>query len=86
MTNKLMEASEKQRNGWSVERRRKQAEAIQKWQPWRKSTGPKSRRGKSNTARNAQKHGLRGQDWQDFLHLLARQRLFVRNVLQTLSE
>jgi len=46
-------------NGWSLERRAKQAEAIRHWQPWTQSTGPRTRKGKARAARNADKGGVR---------------------------
>ena len=39
--------------GWTEERRRKQAEAIKKWKPWEKSTGPRTEAGKARTRLNA---------------------------------
>lgn len=47
-------------SGWTPERRAKHAEAIRKWKPWEKSTGPKSAEGKKSAALNAYKHGHRG--------------------------
>lgn len=44
---------------WSPERRARQAEAIRTWQPWRKSTGPRTQDGKTRAAKNALKHGDR---------------------------
>lgn len=44
-------------NGWTPERRAKQAEAIRKWRPWEKSTGPKTDEGKAKVARNGYKGG-----------------------------
>jgi hypothetical protein len=43
------------RNGWTEERRARQAEAIRRWKPWEKSTGPASDAGKSRVSRNAYK-------------------------------
>jgi hypothetical protein len=39
-------------NGWTPERRARQAEMIRKWKPWEKSTGPKTAVGKSVVAQN----------------------------------
>lgn len=47
------------RNGWTAERRAKQAEAIRRWQPWLQSTGPTSDDGKARSSRNADKGGKR---------------------------
>jgi hypothetical protein len=46
-------------NGWTEERRARQAEAIRRWKPWEKSTGPASDAGKSRVSRNAYKGGRR---------------------------
>lgn len=32
-----------------------QAEAIRQWQPWNKSTGPRTKKGKARSSRNADK-------------------------------
>jgi len=48
--------------GWTLERRAKQAEAIQRWKPWERSTGPKTDTGKATTRENATKHGGRGSE------------------------
>ncbi len=45
------------KNGWSVERRQRQAEMIQRWQPWTQSTGPKTEQGKEISSMNALTHG-----------------------------
>ena len=45
--------------GWTPERRKKQSEAIRRWKPWNKSTGPKSPEGKAAVSRNA----WTGGDW-----------------------
>ena len=39
--------------GWTPERRKKQSEAIRRWAPWSKSTGPQSPEGKVAASRNA---------------------------------
>ena len=46
-------------NGWTVERRARQAALIMTWQPWKGSTGPKSKSGKAMSSRNAD----RGLEW-----------------------
>ena len=46
-------------NGWTLERRRKQAEAIRRWKPWEQSTGPTTPDGKAIVSRNAHKGGHR---------------------------
>jgi hypothetical protein len=42
-------------SGWTAERRARQARLIHQWQPWRKSTGPKTAQGKAISSRNAYK-------------------------------
>ena len=44
-------------NGWTPERRARQAELIRKWRPWKKSTGPKTEAGKAAVSQNAYKGG-----------------------------
>lgn len=46
-------------NGWTLERRARQAELIRQWQPWKQSTGPKSPEGKERVATNAWRGGHR---------------------------
>ena len=46
-------------NGWTPERRARQAALIRSWRPWEKSTGPRSAEGKARTARNGFKGGHR---------------------------
>ena len=40
-------------NGWTPERRARQAELIRTWKPWEKATGPTSPEGKAKVSRNA---------------------------------
>ena len=48
-------------NGWTLERRQRQSQAIRRWRPWELSTGPKSAQGKAIVARNADRGGIRSQ-------------------------
>jgi len=49
-------------NGWTPERRARQAELIRNWKPWECSTGPTSPAGKATASRNAFKGGF-GANW-----------------------
>jgi len=44
-------------NGWTPERRKRQAELIKSWQPWTRSTGARTSAGKARSSLNAVKHG-----------------------------
>jgi hypothetical protein len=46
-------------NGWTSERRARQAALIHTWRPWEKTTGPKTPQGKAKASRNAYKGGTR---------------------------
>lgn len=46
-------------NGWTEARRKRQAELIKQWQPWKHSTRPKTAEGRKNSKQNATKHGAR---------------------------
>ena len=48
-------------NGWTLERRQRQAELIRTWSPWRFSTGPRTDAGKARVAQNAWKGGHRAE-------------------------
>lgn len=52
-------------NGWTPERRARQAALIRTWRPWEQSTGPCSDEGKARTAHNAFKGGR----WQEMREL-----------------
>jgi hypothetical protein len=43
----------KANNGWTPERRARQAELIRNWKPWEKSTGAKTEQGKAVSKMNA---------------------------------
>lgn len=43
------------KSGWTDERRAKQSEAIRRWHPWTKATGPRTEEGKARSSRNADK-------------------------------
>jgi hypothetical protein len=59
LTKRTIEEAMMRRSGWTPERRAKQAEAIRRWQPWDKSTGPRTEEGKARSSRNADK-GITG--------------------------
>lgn len=40
------------KSGWDEARKTKQREAIHRWKPWEKSTGPKTEEGKAQCAAN----------------------------------
>ena len=46
-------------NGWTPERRARQAEKIRAWRPWERSTGPRTAEGKVISSRN----GDKGSPW-----------------------
>jgi hypothetical protein len=46
-------------SGWTPERRARQAKLIRRWNPWQRSTGPKTAEGKAAVARNAYKGATR---------------------------
>ena len=45
-------------NGWTAERKARQAELIKQWQPWKHSTGATTAAGKAKSSKNAFKGGL----------------------------
>ena len=44
-------------NGWTPERRTRQAALIKTWKPWKHASGPRSAEGKAKASRNAGKGG-----------------------------
>lgn len=51
--------SERGATGWTPERRARQAEAIRRWKPWERSTGPRTQEGKARSQRNGSQPGTR---------------------------
>lgn len=47
-------------NGWTPERRQRQAELVRGWRPWEQATGPTTEQGKAVSAMNAWRGGVRG--------------------------
>jgi len=47
-------------NGWTLKRRLKQSQGIQRWRPWERSTGPRTQEGKARSSRNRDKGDARG--------------------------
>ena len=45
--------------GWTPERRARQSALIRGWQPWRRSTGPRTDASKARCAANPLRHGFR---------------------------
>lgn len=48
---------------WTPEERQRQAQLIRQWQPWSKSTGPRTNEGKAASSKNAFVHGGRSAEW-----------------------
>lgn len=59
-------------NGWTPERRARQSALIRTWQPWKKSTGPKTPEGKTRSS-HALKHGMGRRALRDLRREMRRQ-------------
>ena len=46
-------------NGWTPERRARQAELIRIWKPWQRATGPRTAEGKARVSQNSYRGGVR---------------------------
>ncbi len=47
---------------WTEEQKQRQSQLIQKWKPWKSSTGAKTSEGKARSSQNALKHGFRSSE------------------------
>ena len=81
LPNKNTARKPRSHSGWSPERRARQSAMMKSAQIWKKSTGPRTKKGKARSALNATKHGHRGREWRHYYALLARQRVYVRDVV-----
>ncbi len=68
-------------NGWTPERRARQAQAIRRWRPWEHSTGPRTAEGKARAARNAYTGGR----WRRDRELLTALRRVLREQREAMS-
>ena len=67
---------------WTPERRRRQSEAILRWAPWERSTGPKTILGKENASKNSLKDGFRSREFLRFIKSLRNLDRQARNQIQ----
>jgi hypothetical protein len=72
-------------HGWTPERRRKQSEAIQRWRPWEKTTGPRTIKGKAVLSVNAVKHGMRSAGNREMERLIAQLSRIERGMREEIS-
>jgi len=70
-------------NGWTPERRARQAALIRTWKPWTHSTGPQTEIGMARSAMNARRHGFRSRH---FLEEARRLREAIRRCRETAQE
>ena len=73
------------KHGWTPERQKKQSELIQKWKPWKKSTGPRTAQGRKTSSMNALKHGMRSAENREVEKLIAQLARFEREARETVG-
>lgn len=78
--------SKRTRKSWSAEHRQKQAEAIRRWKPWKKSTGPRTVEGKNASRLNALKHGMHSAAGVEIAEALRHQQAFLALVSRLISQ
>jgi hypothetical protein len=66
---------------WTPEQRKRQAEEIRHWSPWKQSTGPKSEPGKALVARN----GWKGGEWRKLREMVKTMNQATRRQKDTLK-
>lgn len=66
-------------NGWTTERRQRQAQLIRQWQPWKNSMGARTAEGKTKVSRNAFKGGFRA-ILQSMARVLREQKKFISKI------
>jgi hypothetical protein len=69
-------------NGWTSERRARQAALIHTWRPWEAATGPKTLQGKAKASRNAYKGGTRAM-LRELARLLREQAEALKRIVRT---
>ncbi len=72
-------------NGWTPERRARQAELMRTLKPWERSTGPKTPEGKKRVSMNALKHGGRCAAVRKLQSELTRKRRLFRGIMKALT-
>lgn len=65
---------------WTEKEKKLQACAIRRWKPWKKSTGPRTSKGKDKSRYNALKHGHRSAEIRELYRVLGLQRRYVRSI------
>ena len=73
-------------HGWSLERRKKQAELIRNWRPWNSARGPTTYWGKEISKMNALKHGQYSAEERATRNAMRTQLKLAKNNLNSINE